>query len=458
MPKLNPPFTLGESDPELLRKLAAVKYYCFLAVASIGFLTFLGWYLPALGKILPDGWRLMAVETALGVLLCAFSLEYSEKRYSLQVKRMSLFLAILAALLGLAILAEYTFHISAGLERSFPFDPHSTSPWPDRPSPQTASGLAMLGIAIALIRVRGRIAVRIADLVTICLGMLVLVLASGEVFGALRIFGLSGVTRTSPQTLLCLALLTLVTFLRRAERGIFSIFLGRGISGRIARILGPVILVLPFLREIARQRMIQSQILPEHYATAILASAAAMVSCVFLMLLVFYIKTMEAEIHDLSLRDELTGLYNLRGFRLLAEQALRLAQRSQAPFSVLFVDLDDLKQINDLHGHGVGSATLGETAQLLKETFRETDVIGRVGGDEFAIAGQFSDFAVAVAVRRLRDASAERNSSASHKVPLSLSIGHVTSVLTPHQSLDTLLAKADQYMYEEKRRKKSGHA
>jgi diguanylate cyclase (GGDEF)-like protein len=458
MPKLNPPLSIGDSDPELFRKLAIVKRYYLLAVAGIGALTLLGWYLPVLGKFLPNGWRLMSAETALGLLLSAFSLEFSEHRFSLRVKRLSRLFAVLAAVLGMAILGEYAFHIAAGLERLFPFDPNSTSLWPGRPSPQTASGLAMLGITIVLIRVRGRIAVRLADLVTICLGLLVLVLASGEVFGALRIFGLSGVTRTSPQTMVCLVLLTFVAFLRRAETGVFAIFLGRGIGSRIARVLGPVILVLPFLREFARQRMLRSQIFPEHYATAILASVAVAMSFVFLMLLVWYIKGMEAEIHDLSLRDELTGLYNLRGFKILAEQALRLAQRSQVPFSVLFVDLDNLKQINDIHGHGVGSATLRETAELLQETFRETDVIGRIGGDEFAVAGQFSDRAVPVAVERLRAASAERNSSAAHKVTLSFSIGQVTSTLTKHESLDALLAKADQSMYEDKRRKKSGLA
>jgi len=148
----------------------------------------------------------------------------------------------------------------------------------------------------------------------------------------------------------------------------------------------------------------------------------------------------------------------LRGFKILAEQALRLARRSQVPFSVLFVDLDNLKQINDIHGHGVGSVMLRETAELLQETFRETDVIGRVGGDEFAVAGRFSGPAVPIAVQRLRGASAQRNSSAGHKVALSFSIGQVTSTLTEQESLEALLAKADKSMYEDKRRKKSGLA
>ena len=458
MPNLNPPLSIGESDPELLRKLATVKRSCLLAVACIGVVTLLGWYLPVADKFLPNGWRLMTAETALGLLLSAFSLEFSEKRYSLQVKRLSKLLAVIAALLGIAILGEYALHLALGLERLFPFDPNSTSLWPDRPSPQTASGFALLGITIALIGARQRIAVRIADFVTICLGLLVLVLASGEFFGAMRIYGLSGITRTSPQSLFCFVLLALVAFLRRAEAGIFSIFLGRGIGSRIARVLGPIILVLPFIREFARQRMVLFQILPEHYATAILASLAAAMSFVLLMLLVWYIKGMENEIHDLSLRDELTGLYNLRGFKILAVQALRLAQRSNAPFSVLFIDLDDLKRINDFHGHGVGSAALNETGELIKTTFRETDVIGRVGGDEFAVAGQFNDSAISVAIQRLRDASNERNSAAGHRVSLSFSIGHVTSILTENESLESMLAKADQSMYEEKRRKKSGVA
>jgi len=455
MPKLKLPLSSSESDPELLRKLAPVERYCLIAVAVIGVLTLLGWYLPILRLLLPGSWRLMTASTALGVLLSAFGLELSGKRYSLRMNRTSQLLAILAALLGITILGEYAFHMAGGLERLLPFDPHSTSPWPDRPSPQTAFGLTMLGVTIALIRVRERIAVRIADLLTIGLGLLVLVLASGEIFGAMRIFGLNGVTRTSPQTLTCFVILTLVAFFRRAERGIFSIFLGRGIGSRIARVLGPVILVLPFLREIGRQRMIRSHLVPENYATAILASAAATLSFLFLMALVFYIKSMENEIHKLTVRDELTGLYNLRGFRLLGEQAMMMAQRVHAPFSVLFIDVDNLKQINDEHGHNCGSATLKEAGNLLRTTFRETDVLARIGGDEFAVAGQFSRAAIGVATERLREASTLRNAQPGQPFALTFSVGYVTAEPGAPELLDALLSKADKAMYEEKRRKKT---
>jgi diguanylate cyclase (GGDEF)-like protein len=454
MPKLNPHLSIGESDPALLQMLVPIKRVCVAAVAIVAGITLFVWFFPALGSLLPGGWRLMTATTALGLLLSALSFEFSESRYPIRTYRISQLLALLAALLGTAILAEYTLHISAGLERLLPFDPKSLSPWPDRPSPQTAAGLALLGITSALIRVRARIAVRLADLITICLGLLVLVLVSGEVFGALRIFGLSPITRTSPQTLVCLALLTFVTFLRRAEIGVFSIFLGRGIGSRIARTLAPVLLVLSFLREFGRGNLLMVLKIPERYATSILASVATVVSLLLLVFLAWRINRMEMEIQDLSLRDELTGLYNLRGFNLLAEQALRLAHRSKLPLSVLFVDLDNLKQINDSFGHDTGSAFLSETADLLKNTFRETDVMGRIGGDEFAVVCQCSHAAISIAAQRLEAATTARNSQSGRLFPLRFSTGFITAEEHTKQSLQELLALADKAMYEQKRRKK----
>ena len=150
----------------------------------------------------------------------------------------------------------------------------------------------------------------------------------------------------------------------------------------------------------------------------------------------------------------MTGLYNLRGFYLLSEQVLRLAQRSHLPLSVLFIDLDHLKQINDSFGHDAGSAFLVETAEILKQTFRETDVMGRVGGDEFAVVCQGSKVAISIAAQRLQAASALRNAEPVRRFPLSFSIGFVTAEGRERQSLKELLTEADKAMYEEKRRKK----
>ena len=89
----------------------------------------------------------------------------------------------------------------------------------------------------------------------------------------------------------------------------------------------------------------------------------------------------EAEVRQLSLTDELTGLYNRRGFFLLAEQQLKIARRTQTPCCVLFADLDGLKKINDTIGHELGDRAIVDAAQILKETFRDADIVARLGGD-----------------------------------------------------------------------------
>jgi diguanylate cyclase (GGDEF)-like protein len=452
--KLTLLFPNTEPDQAFLDKLAPVRRLCLAAAAILAFIILLGWFIPALGSILPEGWNVMRSETALFLILGAISLEFSEPRHSIRVKMAGQLLAVLLALFGAAVLLEFALHMSFGFDTLLPCDLGVDDPFPGRSAAQTAVGFFLLGISIALIPAKNRITVWTADLVAIALSLLILVLISGEIFTALRLFSFSTRMHTSQQTLTCLTLLTMVALMRRAERGVLSIFLGRGIGATTARILGPILLVLPILREIARARMIHSSLIPEHYATAILVSIATMLSTVLLLILVWRIDSMETEIRDLSLRDELTGLYNLKGFTLLSDQAIRMAQRSQLPVSVLFVDLDNLKEINDSFGHQTGSAFLTETADLLRETFRETDVIGRVGGDEFAVVCHGSHVAISIAAQRLHLASNAHNSASGRRYPLSLSIGFVTSKEHEHQSLKDLLTEADKAMYEEKRRKK----
>lgn len=94
---------------------------------------------------------------------------------------------------------------------------------------------------------------------------------------------------------------------------------------------------------------------------------------------------MHERLHTISLHDDLTGLYNRRGFFTLAEHLLKLAKRQQEGLFMLYADLDDLKKINDTLGHQKGDWALIDTANLLKETFRESDIIARIGGDEFVV-------------------------------------------------------------------------
>jgi len=442
----------SEPDPALMLKLGRVERACLATVSIVVAVNMAGWLIPALGRIFQGGLYLMKAESALGALLSALCLRLVEPRQTRKMHGLGLVLAGLVAALGVGFLLAGRQGILLEVERLIPYE--SGADFAGRMSTQTACGFALLGICMIMLRAHKRYAVVVGDVLTFCLCTLVLVLVSGYIFGTLSAFGNQATIPTSPQTLFCLMLLTMVVVLRRTGNGVFSIFAGHGIGGRLARTLSPVLLALPFAREGARAHLLGNSLMPTHYATAMLASAAAVLSLGLLLILAWRINIMETKIHELTLRDELTGLNNLRGFHMLAEQALRLAQRSSLPFSVLFIDLDDLKFVNDTLGHSAGSRFLIEAAEILQATFRETDVLGRIGGDEFAVAGQFSEFAIEKASLRLEELCTEKNAEADRKFVLSLSVGHVTTRDEGRDTLDELLATADEAMYEEKRRKK----
>jgi len=162
---------------------------------------------------------------------------------------------------------------------------------------------------------------------------------------------------------------------------------------------------------------------------------------------------LQKNLQNLSLIDDLTGLYNRRGFLALAEQHLRMIQRKGAAL-LIYLDLDDLKLINDTHGHLEGNRALIVTTNVLRACFRQSDILARLGGDEFCVlmtdAGQDSDQQVR---KRLHQRTDFINALSSWKFRLSLSVG-IAEVPVVHQpSLDQLLRIADTHMYEEKRKK-----
>ena len=156
-------------------------------------------------------------------------------------------------------------------------------------------------------------------------------------------------------------------------------------------------------------------------------------------------------LQNLSLIDDLTGLYNRKGFLALAEHRVKLAERTGDPFSVAFVDLDDLKQINDTYGHDEGDRALKDTARILQESFRESDIVARIGGDEFAIFIAEADMEQIAG--RIHNRLEAFVGSTERKYRLSFSIGIVVSQPADGLSVTALLKQADALMYEQKRAK-----
>jgi diguanylate cyclase (GGDEF)-like protein len=442
----------GQPDPVLIGRLLTIQRVCLALAASFALTVIAAWLIPEISGHLPGFMTHTSIPMSLTVLLCTVSLLISEPGSSLPLARLSRAVALLAALVAMCVLIEGTLHFSDGLDKLLDVSRAASSG--GSLALQPAAAFVFLGVTMVFVHTGGRVLRHVADALVSCLALLVLILLTENLFGAFGLFGLSASELMSPVLLSCLVLLTATVMLRQSEFGVFSIFLGRGIGSRIARGFAPILLLLPFLSEVIRTVIVTGDAIPDRYATAILTSMAAGFSLLLLLFLVWRINDMEQEIHDLTLRDELTGLYNMRGFYLLAEQTLRLAQRAQLPFSVLFIDLDGLKQINDKLGHSTGSAYLAETGELIAATFRETDVKGRFGGDEFVIAGQFSIVGIEIAANRLQVAAEERNASTPRKFPLSFSIGHVTTDPYSQDTLKDLVTRADELMYKDKRRKK----
>jgi len=164
----------------------------------------------------------------------------------------------------------------------------------------------------------------------------------------------------------------------------------------------------------------------------------------------------QLELLNLALLDELTGLPNRRGFFTLANHHLKLANRSGMPFLIAFIDLDGMKQINDTFGHQEGNRALVEAAGVLKDSCRHSDIIARIGGDEFAlliadVAGDCTD----TVRRRIEQKLKACNQQPGRRYPLSFSTGIVPANLTETADLEDLLQKADKRMYHDKQRKKN---
>lgn len=163
-------------------------------------------------------------------------------------------------------------------------------------------------------------------------------------------------------------------------------------------------------------------------------------------------KRREEEIRALAIRDPLTGLYNRRGFISLAEQQLKVAERNRKGLCLFYLDLDDMKTINDRCGHLAGDEALKETAAALRGVFRESDVLARIGGDEFAVLALDAspEFSRLVS-DRLQERLAVRNAGAGSAYRLSLSLGMAYGDPAIRLSLDELMARADEQMYARKR-------
>ena len=169
-------------------------------------------------------------------------------------------------------------------------------------------------------------------------------------------------------------------------------------------------------------------------------------------------KRAEAALQSLSLVDELTGLYNRRGFLAVTEQHLAAIRRNKKMPVILYADLDGLKVINDSLGHHEGDRALVKAAEIFKETFRSSDIIARIGGDEFVVLAAIGpEESAEFLTNRLQENFKAASAQWNHSYDLSVSVGRALFDDDEGHSIEELMALADRAMYENKRHKRSRH-
>jgi diguanylate cyclase (GGDEF)-like protein len=154
---------------------------------------------------------------------------------------------------------------------------------------------------------------------------------------------------------------------------------------------------------------------------------------------------------ELATIDELTGLSNRRGFMTNARYILNLCERQQIPCSLIFIDLNDFKKINDQFGHASGDRALLDFSDLLKSNFRNSDILARLGGDEFVVLlTDISTSSAQIAMNKFQKAITDYYSKANHGYSLACAYGVVGSESNPHITIEKLLDDADSLMYKHK--------
>jgi len=167
------------------------------------------------------------------------------------------------------------------------------------------------------------------------------------------------------------------------------------------------------------------------------------------------LKEIEDRMRRLSITDELTGLYNRRGFFAMFDQLRKVAKRHKQRLYMLYADLDNLKEINDTLGHKSGDRALIDAADILKATYRESDIVARIGGDEFVVIpiGETGDNDSTI-TDRMKEALDRYNAAEGNRFMLSLSFGLACYDPEAPSSIDEIISLAEKNMYEQKRKKK----
>ena len=436
----------NEPDPRIMSLLTRFELPLLVVAATVSGAVLAIWLIPDLRTSVPAGWLTMSQSTAAAILLLLASLALTAEGSTAPARVAGMAATIAVLIFGATLFVSDLFGSSLVGDMRLP-------------STQTALSLAIAGLASVL--ARRRIAPIAADLALVILWAHLLFMLGGHIFQEASLVGTIDGRSISPQTLFCMFIVGLIVTTRRALfGGWFSVFVTGGMGSRIIRMVLPIVIVAPFAVFTFVALLYESGTLPANFTRAVTAPVVVLAAMSIVGWMGLHINRLERSLRLQSVTDQMTQIRNRRGYEAVAEYVVSTARRSGSSIVVFFFDLDGLKAINDTLGHRVGNQAIKTFANLLRSTFGDDDVVARVGGDEFVVLvigdQEFANDQYA----RLQDRVQRENTEGGHAFSLSYSAGF--SVLHPESdlSLDDAMARADGFMYEQKRLKetrRTGH-
>ena len=437
---------LPGADPDQLSSKAQRlhRLQTLFAVLLAGVIL-LSWSLRGLSDWMPQGWDMMKGSTALCLLMtvtCLYMLSHHPhlSRYSLVLS---------AALTALCLNALYGHAAQDNVTSDYLFllqhEPGSYG----RMSIQTALFFVFAGAYIAVVHINPRCKRVICDVLLSFMLMLGVVITAGYIYKVTTMIGQSADIRTAPHTLLGMWLV-IGSMITGSDANSFHVFItNNGIGNRIARVTLPLSLFMPLAIITFTEMMYLQGWISAQETAAFLAAVMSLAIILLVAWIALYTNRVEAHLRKAMMVDELTQLYNYRGFHLLGSTLYELSVRQKKELCILYFDLDNLKETNDEHGHQAGDELIRRFAGHLRRTFRKSDVVARVGGDEFAVVSE--DHTPDTAQKRLQEAVKYDQT----ELKIRFSSGQVLrSQQQDPASFEQMVAAADALMYEHKRCKR----
>jgi diguanylate cyclase (GGDEF)-like protein len=489
----------GDSQVKKLYLLTAYARVSAVTVTVIGVSVLAGWLfdVPILRSVLP-GWTAMVVNTAtmlaaLGVGLWCATL--GESKIGGLIRRLG---AVLALLAGGLTLVEYLLQVDLAIDLLLPFEHQRNQPgaFPGRMAPATGLCFLLYGLSLLLLKSRTLLSQGFA-VSTLFISLMALI---GYIFDVSALYTVGLYSSMAVHTALALALLSTGILALQQGSELVELLISDTAGGRMARsMLTSVPLVI---LSIGAALLVGERLgyYDNRFSLALMAtlSIATLVTVILrtanhlrwadksrgraqtelaalnaeletrvtertsaleatnnqLMGEIAQRQKIEDEVRRLSMTDELTGLHNRRSFFLLADQLMRTARRNDQSCLLFFIDLDGLKKINDLHGHEAGDLAITAAAQVLKEAFRDSDIVARIGGDEFVVLAANVEEPADTLTARVHALVDEFNGSDRCRYPIALSMGAVGCSPKELKPLGELLASADALMYANKLRRR----